>query len=418
VRASDLDVEPVSDALTGLTLDLIVCGSIGAVESVRFVRALRRLGATVTPWLTRGAKQFVTPTALGWAAAAPVRDGFAGDASHIATADACIIAPASAAMIAKIAGGMTDSPASALIASALGAGKPVLLVPNMHDSLADSPGVRENLAKIGQWLNLLEPRLEEGKRKFPDPAVLADECAHVINRKRRNSAARAALVTLGSTRGYVDDVRYFSNYSSGALGSLTAEELYRQGILTRVVAGSARVLPRVASQIVRITTNAELEAAGQAALAADAEAAVLAASVLDFVPAQRTSGKISSSVKDFRVDMIATPKIIAGINPRSGIKVGFKLESDLTTTSAQSWASKYIPGYGLSMMVLNALADVDETRHRAMIYSPDKPGQFAPSMKPDAIEGKSKVARFIAAHVIRGLTSQAATPKSSQSVPR
>ena len=46
-RRSDLTVEPISDALKGWTLDVVVSGSIGAVESVRFIRALRRLGADV-----------------------------------------------------------------------------------------------------------------------------------------------------------------------------------------------------------------------------------------------------------------------------------------------------------------------------------------------------------------------------------
>ena len=50
----DLNVEILSDSLCGKVIDVVVSGSIGAVESVKFIRSLRRLGATVNPWLTRG----------------------------------------------------------------------------------------------------------------------------------------------------------------------------------------------------------------------------------------------------------------------------------------------------------------------------------------------------------------------------
>ena len=85
-------------------------------------------------------------------------------------------APASANLIAKIAHGFTDSPAAALIASYLGQGNPVLLLPNMHESLAAAPAVRKNLETLaGLGVKLLAARDEEGKRKFPEPAALYED---------------------------------------------------------------------------------------------------------------------------------------------------------------------------------------------------------------------------------------------------
>ena len=66
--ASDLLVTPVSDALKGCRVDVVVTGSIAAVESVRFIRSLRRLGADVTPWLSQGGSSFITPMSVTWAA--------------------------------------------------------------------------------------------------------------------------------------------------------------------------------------------------------------------------------------------------------------------------------------------------------------------------------------------------------------
>jgi phosphopantothenoylcysteine decarboxylase/phosphopantothenate--cysteine ligase len=411
LHVSDLQVTPLSHALKGCRIDLVICGSIGAVESVRFIRALRRLGAHVTPWLTRSATQFITPTSVGWAADAPVRETFSAQASHVADADACIIAPASAAMLAKIAHGVTDTPASALIASWLGSRdargqkRPVILVPNMHDSMANSPGVRENLERIRPWLTVLDSRREEGKNKFPDPATLADVCAHHI--RRQSNIVRpgvvgepGVLVSLGSTRGYIDDVRYVSNYSSGKLGSEIAEEIYRQGIATHVVAGSALHIPRAYGSLTRIETNAELAAACDRIVAAGAQASVLAASVLDFIPETRVSGKISSSTPSMDLKLKPTEKIIARV--KTGIKVGFKLESSLTAESAANWAGRYIPGYGLTMMVLNALTDVDASRHTATVFETSRPGDFA-SARSTVIEGKTAVAHFVARHVTEQL---------------
>ncbi len=396
---SDLAVERLSDALAGRIVDVVVSGSIGAVESVRFVRALRRLGAAVTPWLTAGGAQFITPLALSWAAGRDARQTFEGAATHLATGDGCVVAPASANLIAKVAHGFTDSPAAALIASYLGQGKPVLLLPNMHGSLAASPAVRKNLeALAGLGVQLLAARDEEGKRKFPEPAALADEVAHRVNRAAPGGSARGqrVLITMGTTRGYVDDVRYFSNYSSGALGSETAEELYRMGFDTLVVCGPAQVRPRVATRLVPVETNAEMQAAAEQILRQGAQAAVLAASVLDYVPSAKKSGKISSDAPTLSVDLVRTPKIIDGITPQRPVKVGFKLETGLTEARARELTQKYMPPLGLSLMVLNDLSQVSDRRHTAYLCE-------AAGAALRVVDGKRAVAHAIARHVAERL---------------
>ena len=397
---SDLMVERRSDALVDRNLDVIVSGSISAVESIRFIRSLRRLGANVTPWLTRGGAQFVTPMALAWAAGRDVRLEFSGDASHIALGDACLIAPASANLLGKCAHGLTDTPATALVASYLGSGKPVLMLPNMHDSLIQGPAFSKNIKTlIEMGVERLASRREEGKQKFPDPATLADEAAHLLNRSSESGAS--ALITLGTTRGYLDDVRYLSNYSTGTLGSLIAEELFRLGIRTQIVAGPCPRQPRVYSSLAAVYTNEEMAEKATAALTGGASAAVLAASVLDFKPEHRQSGKISSSsTEHLTVKLVRTSKIIAGIHPSSGIKVGFKLESGLTEQRAKELAHEYIAKYGLSLMVINDLALVDADRHTALLATPSGNKQEIALIE---VSGKREVAHAIAHHVASGI---------------
>ena len=158
---SDLEVKIHSIALAQKSIDLICSGSIAAIESPRLIRALRRLGAHVRPYLTDGGRQFITPMALSWAANHQTVTEFSGTAPHIASGDALVVAPASASFIQKIAHGVCDSPASALAASYLGQKKRVLVLPNMHDSLFDAPAFQKNLATINPWVTILGGRLEE-----------------------------------------------------------------------------------------------------------------------------------------------------------------------------------------------------------------------------------------------------------------
>jgi phosphopantothenoylcysteine decarboxylase/phosphopantothenate--cysteine ligase len=326
-----------------------------------------------------------------------VRTKFSGDASHIACGDAAVVAPGSANIISQMVHGACNTPASALLQSYLGLKRPVLVLPNMHDSLAQSPAIAKNIESLEQiGATLMSPRLEEGKRKFPDPTVLADEVAHSLN---KHHGHQSVLITMGSTRGYIDDVRYVSNYSSGKLGSLVSEELYRQGFATHVVSGPCDNKPHAYGVLTNTLTNEEMEEQALSAVNAGAQAAVMAASVLDYTPRSKQAGKIKSDQTNLSVEFDQTSKIISNINPTTGIKVGFKLETGLTDQRAKEIAESYIPKYGLSLFVLNDLADVSASDHKAIIY--DRRMQ-----EVKRVEGKSSLARTIADHVSHELGGQ------------
>ena len=89
---SDLKVEIISPSLNAQTIDVIVCGSIGAIEAPRFIRAIRRMGANVRVTLTDGGAMFITAKALEWASANSVCQSFSGLSTHLATSDAIVIA--------------------------------------------------------------------------------------------------------------------------------------------------------------------------------------------------------------------------------------------------------------------------------------------------------------------------------------
>ena len=384
---SDLDVELLSDALSGRSVDFIVTGSIGAIEAPRFIRALRRLGAKVKPWLTQGGAKFITSDSLAWAANCEVQQSFSGTQTHISTGDLCIIAPATSHMIAKIAWGDTDTPASALITSYLGMNKPVYLLPTMHDSLFKAPNTKRNIdtvKTISPWVKFLDVREEEGKQKMSSPESFADQVAQLYNHRPEK-----ILITMGSTRGYIDDVRFVSNYSSGALGTLLSKELYRYGYQVVAISGPAQHKPELPGlTLINVETTDQMLVEVQNLTY---DAAVCAASVLDYMPSTKTAGKIRSNQSQLELTLKPTPKIIDAVQPQKKIKIGFKLESEISESDLRPLYDEYTNRYGLSCFVVNKLSDVSATDHRAYIMEDSKSTQM--------IAGKQKLAQYLTQHI-------------------
>jgi phosphopantothenoylcysteine synthetase/decarboxylase len=125
--------------------------------------------------------------------------------------------------------------------------------------------------------------------------------------------------------------------------------------------------------------------------------AVMAASVLDYIPGKRISGKLRSNARSLTVEMEPTPKIIARVNPASGIKVGFKLEPSLDGTRLSEIVEKYFIPFKLSMLVVNQLKDVSATNHSAIVLekSEDREKGFTSA----TVVGKEALAMHIARHV-------------------
>jgi phosphopantothenoylcysteine synthetase/decarboxylase len=234
----------------------------------------------------------------------------------------------------------------------------------MHSSLWQSPAVQKNVELTKKWTTFLEPRKEEDKLKFPDPVHLASEISHHLNK----TSEGYVFVSMGTTRGYIDDVRYISNYSTGALGTLITHELYRYGHNVNVVCGPCEQKPSLFSKMTQIQTYDEFASACFKEAEGHCKGAVFAASVLDFVPQTKRPGKIRSS-EELRVDFRPTEKVIAKLsNQIQGPRVGFKLESAIAENEAGTVAKQYVNQYGLDMMVVNPLPSIAGS-HSSYIFA-------------------------------------------------
>lgn len=393
----DTAVKKSSQALRGVTCDWIVGGSIAAVEVVKAIRAVRRLGAQVRVTMTREAQRFITPTACAWASGSEVNTDWSPLADHIGDGAALVIAPCSASLLGKIAAAICDAPALSLAASYLGQGKPVIVHPCMHQSLAANPFLQDIYSRLEARLHVITPLKEEGKDKFLPPQQLAEEIAH---RYHGGGNRGKTIIVSGRTIGAIDAVRGITNFSSGELGTLLATELYRQGFATHVVSGLSEYRCAACSSLVKVNTPAEMEEQAQHLLQAHPDAAlVMVAAVLDFVPATPVDGKISSHQQELNVRLVPVPKLIQNLQPRSRVKVVFKLPF---TFDPEQDVEKSIGAYfdpqkktQASLLVVNPWQGIASGNYHAYLFSPDFSYSYAQS--------KQDTAHLISRHIATGL---------------
>jgi phosphopantothenoylcysteine decarboxylase/phosphopantothenate--cysteine ligase len=140
------------------------------------------------------------------------------------------------------------------------------------------------------------------------------------------------LVTSGPTHEPIDPVRYIANRSSGAQGTALAAALRDLGARVSFVTGPAEVPPPQGVEVVRVDTAAEMLAAVEAALPADA--AVFAAAVADWRVENAADRKIKKTA-DGAIPALAfgeNPDILARVaqmgSGRPRLVVGFAAETD------------------------------------------------------------------------------------------
>ncbi len=334
---------------------LIIGGGIAAYKALDLIRRLREQGASVVPVLTRAAEEFVTPLSASALAGEKVyRDLFdltdEAEMGHIElsrAADLVVVAPATADLMAKMAGGHADDLASTLL---MATDKRVLIAPAMNVRMWEHPATRRNLAALrGDDILVVGP--EEGNMACGEfgPGRMA-EVSRIVEAVRvalggGPLAGRHVLVTSGPTHEPIDPVRYIANRSSGAQGAALAAALRDLGARVSFVTGPAEVPPPQGVEVAHVDTAAQMLAAVEAALPADA--AVFAAAVADWRVENAADRKIKKTADS------AFPALRFGENPdilaqvsqmgagRPRLVVGFAAETeDLERNAGEKRARK------------------------------------------------------------------------------
>jgi phosphopantothenoylcysteine decarboxylase / phosphopantothenate---cysteine ligase len=327
--------------LTDKRILLIIGGGIAAYKSLDLIRRLKERGASVTPVLTRAAEEFVTPLSASALAGEKVyRNLFdltdEAEMGHIElsrSADLIVVAPATADLMAKMAGGRADDLASTLL---LATDKRALVAPAMNVRMWTHPATQRNLSLLrGDGVLVVGPNEGEmacgeygpGRMAEPGEIVTAIEAAFGGG----PLAGRHVIVTSGPTHEPIDPVRYIANRSSGAQGTALAVALRNLGAKVTFVTGPAAVPAPQGVTVVPVETAAEMAAAVQAALPADA--AVMAAAVADWRVANAAGKKLKKdgSGKAPALEFAENPDILADVSKgaaRPRLMVGFAAETD------------------------------------------------------------------------------------------
>jgi phosphopantothenoylcysteine decarboxylase/phosphopantothenate--cysteine ligase len=328
--------------LAGKRILLVIGGGIAAYKALDLIRRLKERGASVTPVLTRAAEEFVTPLSAGALAGVKAyRHLFdltdEAEMGHIElsrAADLLLVAPATADLLAKMAGGHADDLASTLL---MATDKRVLVAPAMNVRMWLHPAMRRNMARL-QADGVLSVGPNEGDMACGEygPGRMAEplEIVAAVEAALGGGplAGRHVLVTSGPTHEPIDPVRYVANRSSGAQGAALAAALRDLGARVTFVTGPAAVPPPGGVTVARVETAAEMLAAVEAALPADA--AVFAAAVADWRVANASGSKMKKdgSGRPPALEFAENPDILARVaamrKDRPKLVIGFAAETD------------------------------------------------------------------------------------------
>jgi phosphopantothenoylcysteine decarboxylase/phosphopantothenate--cysteine ligase len=336
--------------LAGRRILLIVGGGIAAYKSLELIRLLQKAGAGVTPVLTAAGAEFVTPLTVSALCGIAVHRALfdltaEAEMGHIElsrSADLVVVAPATADLIGKLANGHADDLASTLL---LATDKRVLLAPAMNVRMWQHPAVRRNVAAVAaDGALVVGPNEGEmacgefGPGRMAEPPEIVAAIAAALGAGAL--AGRHVLVTSGPTHEPIDPVRFIANRSSGRQGAAIADALLRRGARVTFVTGPAEAPRPSGARVVEVETAAEMLAAVEAALPADA--AVFAAAVADWrvVDARASKVKKDGSGRPPALTLAENPDIlrtIAGAGAgRPRLVVGFAAETDDVVANARA----------------------------------------------------------------------------------
>jgi phosphopantothenoylcysteine decarboxylase / phosphopantothenate---cysteine ligase len=346
--------------LNGKAILLIVGGGIAAYKSLDLVRRLKERGASVRAILTRAGAEFVTPLSLSVLSEEKAfTDLFdlkdEAEIGHIRLsreADLIVVAPATADLVAKMAQGLADDLATAVL---LATDKTVLVAPAMNVRMWQHPATQRNVATLrADGVAFVGPEEGEmacgeyGLGRMAEPAAIIDAIASLLGTSSLGTSLLAAsfaganaegplqgrrvLITSGPTHEPIDPVRYLANRSSGKQGHALARAALQLGAEVTLVSGPVALPDPHGVRVVKVETAHEMLAAVLAALPADI--AICAAAVADWRAADEAPQKLKKQQpgSEAQLKLTQNPDILATLAKSGGkrprLVIGFAAETE------------------------------------------------------------------------------------------
>ncbi len=317
--------------LDGVKLVFGLTGSVAIYRVIDVLRELIRRGAEIYVVMSKAATDLINPMLVEWATGSRVFTEFGGEVGHVVLSTegrSITVAPASADAIAKIANGIGDNPVTLTAINMLGLGKPLIVVPAMHEGLWRSPPISKAISYLESiGATIVWPNVVGGRARFPDvdDIVAAVEAATL---RGRDLKGVNILVTAGPTREKLDDIRYLTNPSTGRMGIAIAREAYFRGANVTLIHGPIPIpVPYYIRSIAIESAEDMLNAVLNEVRSNRYDAIIMAAAPVDFRFRDVYKGKIKSDVGEIRVVLEATPKISTRVREiYKGLMIGFAAE--------------------------------------------------------------------------------------------
>jgi phosphopantothenoylcysteine decarboxylase/phosphopantothenate--cysteine ligase len=332
---------------------LIVGGGIAAYKSLDLIRRMKQRGIAVRCILTKAAEQFVTPLSAGAIVDERVFTdlfdaGSEFDVGHIRLAretDLIVVAPATADLMAKMAGGLANDLATAVL---LAAGTKILLAPAMNPHMWANRATQRNLAQlVADGAALIGPNEgemaeagERGTGRMAEPLEIAAAIENLLGGSTQPLTGKRVLVTSGPTHEPIDPVRYIANRSSGKQGHAIAAAAARAGADVTLISGPVNVPDPPGVTVVHIETARDMLQAAERTLPVDV--AIFAAAVADWRVAQAGGQKIKKKATQATPELalVENPDILSTIahrkSQRPELVIGFAAETENVAANAKA----------------------------------------------------------------------------------
>lgn len=245
---------------------------------------------------------------------------------------------------------------------------PVVIVPAMHESMYRHPAVIRNLETLREMnITVVPPRMEEEKAKI---AGIEEICLYAERALAAGPlTGRRVLITSGSCREDLDDVRILTTRSSGTMGRELALEAFRLGADVTVVSNTAVHGTVPAVRNISISSAQEMHDAVIREVGEHPPDIYLsAAAISDFAP-ERSPGKIPSG-SPVTVTLSPLPKLINRLFGKGIRIVAFKLGEN-----AEEEAAKLLSEPDIVLVAANrpSVMGADAGVYRLMTKSGSRP---------------------------------------------
>ena len=232
-------------SLHGKTIHLGVCGSIAAFRAADLVRWWIKNSIHVSLTLSEAANRFINPLTFEALGANPVhtsmwdKDNIFGHLDPGHNAHAMLIAPASASTIAQIAGGNAHS---MLACQALAFPGQLMIAPAMNPHMWKNPATQANIQTLrSRNIEIILPDCgntacgDEGQGRLADLRNIWLSSIKMLSPQDLKN--KTVMLTIGPTREKWDAVRFWSNPSTGTMGTALAITAWLRGAEVYAICG-------------------------------------------------------------------------------------------------------------------------------------------------------------------------------------